>query len=437
MRRGLLAAALGITGVGAALGRPTVVVLAAVPLAVLVAGFATAPAAPRVDVERDLSTAAPALGERVTVRVTVANEGRTVADCLIEDGLPEGIDAVDDPRASVRLPSGASTTLEYRVVARRGSHEFGPISVTARGLVDDATAEVDAETSFRCRSDARPLELRASVGRRVGDRRADTGGSGVEFHSVREYRPSDPQRRIDWRRYARSRELTTVEFRQERAATVHLLVDARPVCDVRGPPADPSALAYCADATERLARALLERGVDVGVGLYPDALDVLPPATGRPQRTRVERLLEGHESLPWGEGVAVPEVRTAPVADGGETAGHRLGDGETADSEAVDSTSPATEAGLPGALRRDARVLLVSPCLDDAPVEFVTSARAAGGDVGVLAADIGGGRPGVVVERALREERLARLEGAGVPVVDWRVRTPLSAAVEEVFGTWT
>ena len=432
MRRGLVAAALGVAGVGAALGRPGVVVLAAVPLAVLVAGFLTAPPVPRVDVARDLSTAAPSLGERVTVRVTVANEGRTVTDCLIADGLPEGIDAVDDPRASVRLPAGASTTLEYRVVARRGTHEFGPVSVTARGLVDDATVEVDAETSFRCRSDARPLELRASVGRRVGDRRADTGGSGVEFHSVREYRPSDPQRRIDWRRYARSRELTTVEFREERAATVHLLVDARPVCDVRGRTADPSALAYCADATERLARALLDRGVDVGVGLFPEAPDALPPGTGRPQRTRVERLLEGHGSLPWGEGPGVPEVRAAAVADGGEPTGSETGDGDPAAS-----TGRPAEAGLPEALRRDARVLLVSPCLDDAPVEFATSARAAGGDVGVLAAGVGGDRPGAVVERARREERLARLEGAGVPVVDWRVRTPLSAAVEEVFGTWT
>jgi uncharacterized protein (DUF58 family) len=424
VRRGLVAAALGVAGAGAAVGRPTVVLLAAIPLAVLAAGDLTAPSAPRVAVERELSNAVPALGERVTVRVTVANEGRTVADCLVADAPPEGVAPVDEPRTSVRLPAGTSTTLAYDVVARRGTHEFGPVAVTARGLLEDATAEFDVATSFTCRSDARPLPLRASVGRRVGDRAAEAGGSGVEFHSVREYRPSDPQRRIDWRRYAQSRELTTVEFRRERAATVHLLVDARPVCDVRGSAVDPSALAYGADATERLARALLERGVDVGVGLYPDALDALPPAAGRPQRTRIERLLAGHGSLPWGEGLAVPDVGGA-VADGGP--------GE----ESGGADDGLSDGGLPEALRRDARVLLVSPCLDDAPVEFATSTRAVGGDVGVLAVDVGGETPGAVVERALREERLARLDGAGVPSVDWRVETPLSAAVEEVFATWT
>ena len=425
MRRGLVAAALGATGVGAAVGRPIVVALAAVPLAVLVAGLLTAPSPPSVAVDRELSNAAPALGERVTVRVTVANEGRTVADCLVADALPDDIDAVDDPRTSVRLPAGASTTLEYDVVARRGTHAFGPVAATARGLVADATAEYDVETSFRCRSDARPMALRASVGRRVGDQRADTGGSGVEFHSVREYRPSDPQRRIDWRRYARSRELTTVEFRQEHAATVHLLVDVRDVCDVRGRAVEPSALAYGVDATERLARALLERGVDVGVGLYPDSLDALPPAGGRPQRTRLERLLDGHASLPWGEGVAVPSVGNATVADGGPSGG------------AGPSSTSQFDGGLPEPLRRDARVLLVSPCLDDAPVSFAASVHETGGDVGVLSPGVGGETPGAVVERAHREQRLARLEGAGVPTVDWRVDESLSAAVEEVFATWT
>lgn len=424
MRRGLVAAALGVAGLGAAVGRPSVVALAAVPLAVLVAGLLTAPPAPRVAVDRELSNAAPALGERVTVRVTVENEGRTVADCLVADSLPDGVDAVDDPRVSVRLPAGASTTLAYDVVARRGTHAFGPVAVTARGLIDDATVADDVETSFRCRSETRPLELRASVGRRVGDRRADTGGSGIEFHSVREYRPSDPQRRIDWRRYARSRELTTVEFHEERAATVHLLVDVRDGCDVRGRGVEPSALAYGVDATERLARALLERGVDAGVGLYPDSLDALPPAGGRPQRTRIERLLDGHASLPWGEGVAVPGVGNAAVADGGEASG------EPASTSQFD-------AGLPEPLRRDARVLLVSPCLDDAPVSFAVSVHETGGDVGVLSPGVGGETPGAVVERAHRQERLARLEGAGVPAVDWRVAEPLSGAVEEVFATWT
>jgi uncharacterized protein (DUF58 family) len=411
-------------------GRRLVVGLATVPLWVLGAGALGAPAAPRVSADRELSNAAPAVGERVTVRVTVENEGWTVADCLVADAVPEGVDAVDAPQVSVRLPAGATATLAYDVVARRGSHEFGPVSVTARGLLGGASVERDVETSFRCRADSRPLELRASVSRRVGERTVDAGGSGVEFHSVREYRPSDPQRRIDWRRFARSRELTTVQFREESAATVHLVVDARAVCDVRGRAVDPPALEYCADAVERLAGAFVSRGVDVGVGLYPDAVDALPPAGGHPQRTRIRRLLDGHEAFPWGSGESVPEVRRGS-ADGRTAAPDEREGGPAA-------TRPSPDGGvLPEPLRRDARVLLVTPCLDDVPVEFATAVYGAGGDVGVLAVDVGGETPGAVVERALREERLSRLAGAGVPLTDWDVEAPLSVAVEEVFATWT
>jgi len=424
VRRGLVAAALGVAGGGAALGRPEVIVLAAVPFAVLAVAALTGPAAPRVAVERDLSTGAPALGEAVTVRVTVTNEGATMADCLVADTLPDGIDAVGEPRRSVRLPAGASTTLEYDVVARRGTHAFGPVTVTARGLVSDASVEEPVDSTLECQPDARPLRLRASVVRRVGDRSADAGGSGVEFHSVREYRPSDPQRRIDWRRFARTGELTTVKFRQDSATTVHLLVDVRGANAVRGRAVGPTALAYAVDATERLARALVERGVDVGVGLYPDAVGALQPGSGRGQRTRIAKLLADHGSPPRGDDAAVTAAMEAAVADGG----------------ADDRTRPdadSLEGGLPDALRRDARTLLVSPCLDDRPVAFATAAEDRGAEVGVLAVDVGGGSPGAVVERALRAERLARLEGAGVPLVDWPVSAPLSTAVEEVFATWT
>lgn len=427
MRRGLVAAALGVAGVGAALGRAMVVVLAVVPLSVLAVESLRAPNEPTVAIERDLSTEAPALGDRVTVRVTVENEGATMADCLIADSLPDGIDAIETPQRSVRLPAGATTTLEYAVVARRGIHEFGPVSVTARGPVSEATTEAAIDSSFDCQPSGRPLSVRASVTRRVGDRTADTGGSGVEFHSVREYRPSDSQRRVDWRRFARTGELTTVQFRQESATTVYLLVDVRESCAVRGRAADPTALSYAVDATERLAYALLSRGIDVGVGLYPTAVGSLPPGGGNAQRTRIERLLGGHESLPWGEGVDVPTGGVAAVADGGD--GDTETDGDEGGGEAVDGVVPTP-------LRNDARVLFVSPCLDDRPVEFVRAIGEAGGDIGVLAVDVGGNSPGAVVERALREERLSRVDAAGVPLVDWQVTTPLSAAVEEVFTTW-
>jgi len=61
----------------------------------------------------------------------------------------------------------------------------------------------------------------------------DVGGAGVEFHATREYRRGDPVKRIDWNRRARTGELATLELREERAATVVLLIDAREAYGVR------------------------------------------------------------------------------------------------------------------------------------------------------------------------------------------------------------
>lgn len=429
MRCGLVTGALVIAGVGTAVGRPAVVLLAVVPLAVLATGELTAPGQPQVSVTRDLSTTAPTLGERVAVRVTVENEGPPVSDCLVADTLPDAIGATESPTRCVRLPTGETTVLEYTAVARRGTHEFGDVQVTARGLLDDVTVELPVKTPFRCRPAATPLRLRESVGRNIGDRTETTGGSGIEFHSVREYRPSDPQRRIDWRRFARTRKLTTVEFREETTTQVQILVDARPVCNVRADSVDPSALSYCANAAERLSQGLLRRGTNVGVGLYPDALAAVLPGNGVAHRTAIERLLGGHERFPWGDGEPFETSRSVAAYDGGRATP------VAGDAQSGISTPPDGE--LPPSLWKDVRLLFISPCFDDSAVEFAKAVSDSGGDIGVLAPDIGGETPGAVVERTLRRERLAKLDGTGIPLAEWAVKEPLERPIEEVFGTWT
>jgi uncharacterized protein (DUF58 family) len=403
-----MAATLGIAALGALGGRATFFVVAVVPAAVLGVGAVAAPPRPSVTVERDLSTASPELGERVRVRVAVTNDGETMADCRVADTPPDGLAAVEPTRQSVRLPAGETAVLAYDVVAHRGRHTFGPVCVTARGILEERGVETHPETTVRCRPDDRPLELGGAATRHLRGRPGDAAGSGVEFHAVREYRPSDPQRRVDWRRYARTRELTTVQFREESTETVHLLVDTTPSGAVRGHPAWPSAVAYCADAVERLAGALAARGTLVGVGLYPDLIHALPAGNGPAHDVRLRRLLDRHDAFPWGD-----------------------------DDTLARSTAVTTDGGLPDGLDADARVLVVSPCLDDAPVEFVANAAAAGYDVGVVTPDVGGTGPGATVERALRADRLARLDGLSVPLVDWDVEAPLEAAVAEVFATWT
>jgi uncharacterized protein (DUF58 family) len=68
------------------------------------------------------------------------------------------------------------------------------------------------------------------VGRRVdslfaGDWRSAVRGQGMEFDEVRQYTPGDDVRRIDWNVTARTGEAFVKVYREERQATVLLVVD--------------------------------------------------------------------------------------------------------------------------------------------------------------------------------------------------------------------
>ncbi|HHO52194.1 MAG TPA: DUF58 domain-containing protein [Deltaproteobacteria bacterium] len=85
-------------------------------------------------------------------------------------------------------------------------------------------------------ADLTPEELRelrrlhVSAGRRVdslfaGEYRSAVRGQGMEFEEVREYVPGDDVRHIDWNVTARTGEPHIKVFREERQATVLLLID--------------------------------------------------------------------------------------------------------------------------------------------------------------------------------------------------------------------
>jgi len=186
-------------------------------------------------IERSVSQTEPQPGETVEVTLTVRNEGRLpLPDLRIVDGVPEAL-AVSEgsPRCGTVLRGGDSVTLSYTITARRGTHEFGPALALVRNLPGSVEQDLylTDPTTITCRPTVQPLQepipLRNQATPYTGQVETDDGGTGVEFQSVREYHPGDSLTRIDWNRRARTGELTTVEFREERAATVVILVDCR------------------------------------------------------------------------------------------------------------------------------------------------------------------------------------------------------------------
>ena len=418
-------AAATLVGLGTVFGNGTLFISAAVPVAYLVAGALTGP--PPVSalaVERSLDPELPAPGERTTVALTVRNEGdRTVPDVRIVDRLPGPIPVSErSPRGCLSLRPGDEATLTYEIVPKQGEYDFDAPLVRLRPLpaVGTVTGEpsVDGETTLRCRRGISDVPQTEGSLRRTGTQPTDTPGSGIEFHSVREYRSGDDIKRIDWRTLAKTGELSTVDFRETRAAKAVAIVDGRVAAQrsrEEGYPTGAELSAYAADrALERLTAAGNRVGL-TALGVDEGDIDLSLPSDrdGRPwvpvgndpaTRTRIGAVLDAVVAA-GGTG------REAPVAPDGGVRGRGV---------------TAFEKRLPS--RAD--IVFATPLLDDDPVELVET-LAASHPVVVVSPDVtGGGTPGRTAATVERLLRIDRLREAGATVIDWDTTAPLSAAME-------
>ena len=398
-------------GVGVLIEQPGVVLAGAVAV-----GYATyARMRPlglvELSVSRSVSTTSPDTGDDVVVTVTVTNEGGFCPDLRIVDGVPESLAVTDgSPRSGVRLREGGSVTLSYTVQARQGTHEFGPTQVIARSLSNATEQELlfDAETSITAVPSPRPVQeavpLRRQPTQYAGRAPTDSGGEGVEFHTVREYKPGDSMARIDWNRRARTGELTTLEFRRERATRVVLLVDARSSARVGHDPLATDAVERSIGAAQRLFPTLLAEGHQVGIAAFGPQECFLAPDTGTSHRQRGQNLLATDPAFRAGSGpdqkrrIWVRQLRKR----------------------------------LPG----NTQLVLFSPLLDGRTVRVVRTLEAYGYPVTVVSPDpTATGTPGQRLLRTRRRLLVTDLRQTGVPVLDWAPGTPLEEILKREGAT--
>lgn len=411
--RGMSAVALVAAALGVVVAQPALLVAAAVGAAFVAYAAVAAPPEGELTVVRELDSTEPAPGDPVTVTVTVTNAGdTTLPDVRIVDGVPGGLDVVDgSPRHGTALRPGRSATFRYTVEASRGDHAFDPATVLLRGFSGavERETEVAAEmpTALACVPPLEtgvPMPLRTQTAQYTGRVATDAGGAGTEFHSVREYRPGDPISRIDWRRAARTGEFATVEYRQEQAATVQLVVDTREEAHC-GPDDGPAAVERSVTAAGEAFTSLLATGDRVGLAAYGPSDTWLPPSTGGEHRARARRLLATDPAFgptpvdePFFAGIQFNRLR------------RRL--------------SPETQ------------VVLFSPVTDEYVVHVARRLDAYGHRVTVVSPDpCDGGSPGRALARAERDVRLSELRRAGLRVVDWGDES-LAAAIAEARTRW-
>lgn len=407
--RGGVAAAVLLAVAGVVDQNGQLLLAASIPLIYVVYGSVSrAPAVDALSAERRIEPQPAPPGTVVTIGLRITNDGdRTVPDFRVADGVPEDLAVLDgSPRAGTTLEPGESVTLHYRTIARRGEYDFAPPEVRLRGFgagaVATTTVPVEGEATLVCRldADAPPIE---DYGRgQVGTLTTDDPGSGISFHSVREYHPDDSADRIDWRHYAKRGELATVNYERRVSATVVVVVDARAGNFVVAGRGRPTAVELSAYAATHVVTDLLQKNHDVGVAVLglngpgPAGLHWLPPKSGAEQRSRALELF-----------------RTAVDAD-------------PPPKEGLGQARKLLELVPPGT-----QITLCSPVLDDTPVTAAETWLGAGMPVSILSADV---VPGSTVSgqysTVRRRTRLTRAQAAGARVFDWQRGTPLPLVVE-------
>ncbi len=426
---GALTGAILLTVLGVLFGAEGLLAIALVALVVLGLARVSLPPSDAYRIERSLSNTHPNPGEPVTVTIRIQNESRSMLpDLRITDDLPESLAVVSGSTSvGTALPPGGEVSHSYDFIAPRGEFMFGDITVRQRnlastfGVADFVTPE--GTTQFTCETLIDSLPLRQQTIQFVGETPTNQGGAGVEFFSTREYRPGDPLNRIDWNQYARSGTLSTVDYRLERAVTVVFIIDDRSDGHIEAIGGGPNSFDLTLYAAARGIVTSLEDGNETGIATLSG--EWVSPGVGDNTRSRVEDVLDTAE--PVDKSVISTKETDSDATEPTDEPSHVVADGGVE---------------LLHRLPKNGQVVICSPLVDDAIIEYTEQCSSYGHAVSVLSPDMTTGRGvsdlsvGNRVGRIRRQHRINYLRGRSTAVADWNLREPLLLELQRLQRRW-
>jgi uncharacterized protein (DUF58 family) len=187
---------------------------------------------PAPAVERDVA-ASLALGVTAEVELHLVNRAHRRLVLEVSDAHPRDAIASGLPRRVILAGRDADATVRYGLLPqRRGDQRFGaadlllrsPGDLWRRRLSAGAAQPVRVLPNFQAVA-RYALLAEEDVMSRIGVRVDPLRGEGLEFRELRDYRPADSLRRIDWKATSRRGKLISRGYQQERDQQVVFLVD--------------------------------------------------------------------------------------------------------------------------------------------------------------------------------------------------------------------
>lgn len=293
----LLTALLGITAQWA--GVSEVSHLWALPLALLLLGltyerFVCLHAAMRLSIH---SPNPWHLARGAEVRWQLSHALQRTLTVTLAPRLPAGIDAVTQVR-TVQVPATRGATIGVAAVSRRlGEIRWPAQPARIAGPLGLAWWSVRLEGTDRSTVVPAMLELKesASGATAAGTRISRVIGPGAHVEQLRDYRPGDPLRVIDWRATARRRELVSRDFAEDQHLDVIMVLDVGRNSRIKCGELDR--LGHYVNAAARMAQHVVAQDDRIGLVLFGDTpLAVVPPTRGHAGVMRVRELLSGIQS---------------------------------------------------------------------------------------------------------------------------------------------
>jgi uncharacterized protein (DUF58 family) len=293
----LVTALLGIAAQWA--GIAGVTNLWALPLGLLVLGLAyeryvCTRAALRLNVETPQPWHLARAGE---VRWHLSHTLRRTLTVMLAPHLPLGIDAATAVR-TLEVPGKQGATLDLPAVSRRlGEIRWPAQPARIAGPLGLAWWSLPLQGSERSIVIPAMLELQeGAVGAALaGSRISRVIGPGAHVEQLRDYRPGDPLRAIDWRATARRRQLVSRDFAEDQHLDVIMALDVGRSSRIQCGELDR--LGHYVNAAARMAQYVVAQGDRIGLVLFGDQpLAIVPPTRGHAGVLRVRELLANIQS---------------------------------------------------------------------------------------------------------------------------------------------
>ena len=232
------------------------------------------------------------LGRAAAVRFVCRHALKRTLLIEIAPSAPE-LFTLESSVRSLQVKTGERAVTERRVVAKRlGSYEWPPLRTRSAGPLGLAwwPRKVACPAVVRVLPD---LFRRAGEVKGVlasGSEASSDSGTGAEVLRLRDYRPGDPPRLIDWKATVRANRLISREFTQEHGLQIVIAIDAGRSSALWAGSLDR--FGHYVNIAARLAQFAAERDDLVGLVVYADRpLAALAPARGPNAVARLRAVL--------------------------------------------------------------------------------------------------------------------------------------------------